>query len=79
MYRGPSKISWCITLSLPALCHARMSLLLITGEEKAPVVVKAFGALEHGEPFPCERVVPVRGEREILIDQAAAALLPDPY
>jgi 6-phosphogluconolactonase len=71
--------TWRITLSLPTLCHARMALFVISGEEKAPIVVKAFGDLHHGEPYPCERVVPVDGEREILLDQAAASLLPDPY
>jgi 6-phosphogluconolactonase len=71
----PQLASWRVTLTLPALCHAQLILFLVTGEEKAPVVAEAFGGRPHAGTYPCERVLPVRGRREILLDRAAAKLL----
>lgn len=67
--------NWRITMTFPALNHARLILFLVTGKTKATVVAEAFGGGAHPEPYPCERVVPVDGEREILLDQDAASAL----
>jgi 6-phosphogluconolactonase len=67
---------WRITLTYPALCAAHRIIFLITGAEKARTVAEAFGGLEHDTPYPCERVIPVDGTREVLLDAAAAAALP---
>jgi len=67
--------SWRITLTVPTLCRARMVLFLVTGGSKAAVVAEAFGGRPHPEPHPCERIVPLDGEREILLDREAAAEL----
>lgn len=65
--------NWRITLTLPALCHAELILFLVTGKSKARIVAEAFGGKRHeGEPYPAERVVPVEGRREVLLDRAAA-------
>ena len=39
------------------------------------VLAEAFGGLSHAEPHPCERVVPRGGRRDVLLDEAAAALI----
>lgn len=67
--------SWRITMTLPVLCHARMVIFLVTGKLKARVVAEAFGGRPHEEAYPCEQVVPLDGEREILVDRDAAAEL----
>jgi 6-phosphogluconolactonase len=66
---------WRITLTYPALCAAHRIIFLITGAEKARTVAEAFGGLEHDTTYPCERVIPVDGTREVLVDAAAAAAL----
>ena len=50
---------------------------MATGEAKAKVIAEAFGGVEHPEPHPCERVTPMRARREVLVDQEAAALIPE--
>lgn len=72
----PQLASWRLTLTLPALCAARRILFLVTGESKARVLAEAFGGSPHEPPYPCERVVPLDGQREVLADRAAASLLP---
>ena len=72
----PKLDTWRLTLTLPALCAARQIAFLITGEAKASIVGQAFGADPHDPPYPCQRVVPIDGKREILLDRAAAANLP---
>ena len=67
--------AWRITLTYPALCSARHVLFMITGASKAQVVAEAFGDLPHDTPHPSERVVPVDGTLEILLDRAAASRL----
>ncbi len=67
--------SWRITLTLPVLNHASMALFLVTGEAKAQIVAEAFGNAPHDGQHPCELVVPLQGDREILLDQAAASKL----
>jgi 6-phosphogluconolactonase len=68
--------AWRLTLTLPALNSARRIIFMATGEEKAQVIAEAFGGVEHDEPYPCERVVPFRARREVLIDKAAASKIP---
>jgi 6-phosphogluconolactonase len=65
-----------LTLTLPALNTARRVIFLATGEEKARVIAEAFGGVEHEAPHPCERVAPAWGRREVLVDHAAASLMP---
>jgi 6-phosphogluconolactonase len=65
-----------LTLTLPALNTARRVVFLATGEEKARVIAEAFGGVEHETPHPCERVAPPWGRRELLVDHAAASLIP---
>ena len=72
----PQLGAWRLTLTFPALSQARRVLFLATGEEKSQVIAEAFGGVEHAEPHPCERVLPVGRRREVLIDIAAASRMP---
>lgn len=72
----PQLDAWRLTLTFPALSHAGRVLFLATGEEKAQVIAEAFGGVEHEEPHPCERVLPIGARREVLIDLAAASRIP---
>lgn len=67
--------AWRITLSFTAINHARHVLLLVTGAGKAATLAQVF-APGVGERFPVQRVRP-RGRLEWLLDEAAAAQLPD--
>lgn len=68
--------TWRLTLTLPALRAARQILFLATGEAKAEPVAQAFGGMPHDIALPAELVVPTDGSREVLVDRAAAAMLP---
>jgi 6-phosphogluconolactonase len=72
----PRLDAWRLTMTIPALRRAARVMFLATGEAKARVVAEAFGDLPHDAPHPCERVVPRHGRRDVLVDHAAAALLP---
>jgi 6-phosphogluconolactonase len=72
----PHLDAWRITMTLPALNAAARIVFLATGEEKAKVVAEAFGGLDHPDPYPCELVAPPHVRREVLVDTAAASLLP---
>ena len=72
----PQQDAWRLTLTFPALNATQRVIFLATGEAKAKVIAEAFGGVEHPEPHPCERVTPMRARREVLVDQEAAALIP---
>ncbi|MBN1657241.1 MAG: 6-phosphogluconolactonase [Anaerolineae bacterium] len=60
-----------LTLTLPAINSARCVLFLVTGEDKASMVVDV---LHHRrEALPAQRVAPTAGEVIWLLDRAAAA------
>ncbi len=65
-----------ITLTYPAIRAARRIVFMITGDAKAKTVAEAFGGVAHEGVYPCERAVPLDGDREILLDRGAASLLP---
>jgi 6-phosphogluconolactonase len=63
-----------MTLTLPVLEAARRILFLVTGREKAATLREVLCG--HPEPpLPAQLVQPLRGERNFLIDDDAAALL----
>ena len=60
-----------ISLTLPALNSARMTVFLVTGADKAQAVVRAFGATpDAGSPAAFVR--PSAGELLVVLDPAAA-------
>lgn len=73
----PGLGTWRITLTLPALRGAKQILFVVTGESKATVVAEAFGRRPHPTAYPCELVLPSDGQRDVLVDRAAASRLPE--
>jgi 6-phosphogluconolactonase len=61
-----------ITLTLPVLNAAREVIFLVTGEDKAEAVARAFGGLRPGPEAPASLVRPVQGTLTVVLDQAAA-------
>lgn len=72
----PQLGAWRLTLTFKTLNSARRVMFLATGEEKARIIAEAFGGVEHDGSHPCERVAPPSARREVLIDDAAASLMP---
>jgi 6-phosphogluconolactonase len=72
----PQLETWRLTMTFPALSAAKHVIFLATGEEKSKIIAEAFGEVDHPEPYPCERVVPFHGRRDVLIDLAAASRIP---
>jgi len=63
-----------VTLTVPMLSAARLVLFLVTGEEKAEAVARAFG----GEPdpeTPASLVRSAEGRTVAVLDAAAASRL----
>jgi 6-phosphogluconolactonase len=60
-----------VTLTIPAIARAELALYLVTGEEKAEAVKRAF----HDDPGPDTPASLVRGRRTIAVLDAAAARL----
>lgn len=60
-----------ISLTLPALNSARMTVFLVTGADKAKAVVRAFGATPDRDS-PAAFVRPDAGELLVVLDPAAA-------
>jgi 6-phosphogluconolactonase len=72
----PRLDAWRLTLTVPALCSARRIIFMATGEAKARAIAEGFGGVEHETPHPCEMIAPPHVRREVLIDHAAASLIP---
>lgn len=66
-----------ITLTLPVLCHARLVMFLVGGEDKAETLRSVLEG--EGEPaaqsYPAQLVRPTAGKVVWLLDQAAASRL----
>jgi 6-phosphogluconolactonase len=58
-----------VTMTIPVLAEAALALFLVTGEDKAEAVARAFG----GEPSPDTPASLVRGRRTVAVLDAAAA------
>jgi 6-phosphogluconolactonase len=58
-----------VTMTIPALAQAEVALYLVTGEEKAEAVERAF----RGEPSADTPASLVRGRRTVAVLDAAAA------
>ncbi len=63
-----------ITLTLPVLNAAREVMFLVAGPEKAPALAEVLAGAEH---LPAARVRPMNGVVRWIVDEAAAAALPD--
>lgn len=66
-----------ITFTFPVLNAARSIHLLVAGKDKAEMIRQVLGPDQNHPPFPVQLVQPVDGIKVWMLDQAAAAQLPD--
>jgi 6-phosphogluconolactonase len=72
------KDMWRVTLTRPVINAARQVFFLIEGAEKAMILNEVLKGPRDEERLPSQFIVPVDGILTLLLDQAAATLLPAP-
>ena len=72
----PQKDTWRITLTWPVINHASSVFFLIGGADKAQVVHEVFTGARDPERLPSQLIWPSGGILTLILDKAAAALLP---
>jgi 6-phosphogluconolactonase len=72
----PQKDSWRITLTWPVINHASSVFFLIQGADKAAIVKEVLTGPLDMERLPSQLIWPCSGILTLILDQAAAALLP---
>ncbi|HEY3174478.1 MAG TPA: 6-phosphogluconolactonase [Candidatus Polarisedimenticolia bacterium] len=68
-----------LTYTLPLINAARAVAILVSGEEKAPMLRRVLGAGARDEGLPVQRVRPADGQLIWLLDQAAGSTLESPH
>jgi 6-phosphogluconolactonase len=74
----PQKDTWRVTLTWPVINHAREVFFLIAGTDKAERLKEVFLGPKDVESLPSQLIWPASGILTLILDQAAAALLPPP-
>jgi len=69
---------WRVTLTRPVINEARQVFFLIAGADKAMILNEVLEGPRDPERLPSQFIAPVNGILTLLLDQAAAALLPAP-
>jgi 6-phosphogluconolactonase len=64
-----------ITLTVPALNHARHVIFLVAGQNKAQAVKQVLHSQPGSERLPAQAIMPIDGTLEWLIDKDAASLM----
>lgn len=72
----PHLDAWRMTLTFPALNAARSTLMLVAGDNKAPILGRVFARPVVEPRLPVQRLEP-QGDFEWYLDEAAAAELPE--
>jgi 6-phosphogluconolactonase len=70
------KDSWRITLTWPVINHASSVFFLIAGQDKAAVLNEVLTGPRDPERLPSQLIWPASGILTLILDKAAAALLP---
>lgn len=70
------KDSWRITLTWPVINHANSVFFLIAGADKASVLNEVLTGPRDPERLPSQLIWPSSGILTLILDKAAAALLP---
>ena len=71
-----AKDTWRITLTWPVINRASEVFFLIAGADKAQILKEVFIGPRDPERLPSQLIAPSGGILTLLLDQAAAALLP---
>ena len=69
---------WRVTLTRTVINQARQVFFLIAGADKAMILNEVLEGQRDPERLPSQFIAPVNGILTLLLDQAAAALLPAP-
>jgi 6-phosphogluconolactonase len=72
----PKKEAWRITLTWPVINHARSVFFLAAGEAKARILKEMLMGPHDPERLPSQLIWPSSGILTLILDEAAAALLP---
>jgi 6-phosphogluconolactonase len=72
----PQKDTWRITLTWPVINHASSVFFLISGADKAAVLKEVLTGPHDPERLPSQLIWPASGILTLILDKAAAALLP---
>jgi 6-phosphogluconolactonase len=72
----PQKDAWRITLTWPVINHARSVFFLIAGADKAEILKEVLMGPSDPERLPSQLIWPSSGILTLILDKAAAALLP---
>jgi len=72
----PQKNTWRITLTWPVINHASSVFFLIGGADKAEVLREVLMGPRDPERLPSQLIWPSSGILTLILDKAAAALLP---
>ena len=68
---------WRVTLTWPVINHASQVFFLLSGAEKALILNEVFEGPRDVERLPSQLIVPADGILTLLLDEAAATLLPE--
>lgn len=72
------KDSWRVTLSRPVINQAADVFFLVSGTDKAQILNEVFMGPRDAERLPSQLIKPAGGILTLLLDRAAAAMLPAP-
>jgi 6-phosphogluconolactonase len=72
----PQKNAWRITLAWPVINHASSVFFLVSGADKAQVLKDVLTGPQDPERLPSQLIWPASGILTLILDRAAAALLP---
>lgn len=73
-----NKDAWRVTLTWPVINHGAEVFFLIGGSDKAQILKDVFAGPRDPERLPSQLIRPAGGILTLLLDRAAAALLPAP-
>lgn len=71
-----NKDAWRVTLTWPVINHGRSVFFLIGGADKAAILREVFLGPRDPERLPSQLIRPAGGILTLILDKAAAALLP---
>jgi len=74
--RVPQKDAWRITLTWPVINHACSVFFVVSGQQKAAVLKEVLTGPLDPERLPSQLIWPSSGILTLILDKAAAALLP---
>jgi 6-phosphogluconolactonase len=72
----PQKDTWRITLTWPVINHASSVFFLISGADKAEILKEVLTGPRDVDRLPSQLIWPASGILTLILDKAAAALLP---